>query len=533
LRIRTQVLKYLSLWLVVLVLSSVGPSSSIRAGGSPDDDLKSRIDQIIQPLIDSQERVGVVVGVVDRRGTHTFGYGETALGNGKTPDGETLFEIGSVTKTFTALLLADLVKKGVLNLSDPIEDFLPGSVHVPSFGERKITLLDLATHTSGLPRLPSNLHYFQDPDDPNPYANYTEDMLYEFLSNYTLKREPGTEFEYSNLGVGLLGHILELVTGIDYETLVQERICNPLGMNSTRITLSPEESGRLAQGYLTYGNPTCNWDWDVLAPCGALRSTVNDLLTYVSANIGLRETNLSAAIELTHTTFRENNTLSPDWAIGLTWYKFDPGWDIPDSEKMDVICHDGDTYGYSSYVGFIKEEKIGVIVLSNTLPWPYTSLPGLEILRIVRDYQTPEADFSWFPLTSWINTSIIFNASACRSKMGNLSTYQWSFGDENITTTSEPEIDHVYSQVGNYPVTLQVSDEYGLKNTVRKSVTVTFRTDLNKDGKVNIQDISIVAVAYGSLPGIPKWNEQADIDKNGVINIVDISTVARDYGKTV
>jgi CubicO group peptidase (beta-lactamase class C family) len=524
-------MKCLSLLIVILVLSSAGPLSSINARARADDDLEARIDRVVQPLVDSEERVGVVAGVIDRWGTHTFSYGETVLGNGKAPDGNTLFEIGSVTKTFTALLLADLVEKGMLNLEDPIEDFLPDSVHVPSFGDRKITLLDLATHTSGLPRLPSNMHVFQDSDDPNPYANYTEDMLYEFLSNYTLQREPGTEFEYSNLGVGLLGHILELVTGTDYETLVLERICNPLGMSSTRITLSSEETQRLAQGYDTYGTPTCNWDFDVLAPCGALRSTVNDLMSYVSANLGLRETNLSAAIELTHTTFRENNTLNPQWAIGLTWYKFDPGWDILDTEKMDVIYHGGDTYGYSSYVGFIEEEKIGVVVLSNTQA--YTTLPGLDILKIVRDYQTPEAEFSWFPLTSWANRSITFNASASCSRMGNLLAYQWSFGDGNVTITTEPIIDHVYSEVGNFLVILQINDEYGLKNTVRKTVTVTFTTDLNKDGRINIQDITIVAVAFGSNQGTPNWNELADIDKNGLINIVDISNVARDYGKTV
>jgi hypothetical protein len=170
-------------------------------------------------------------------------------------------------------------------------------------------------------------------------------------------------------------------------------------------------------------------------------------------------------------------------------------------------------------------------VLSNTQA--YTTLPGLDILKIVRDYQTPEAEFSWSPLTSWANRSITFNASASCSKMGNLLTYQWSFGDGNVTITTEPIIDHVYSEVGNFLVILQINDEYELKNTVRKTVTVTFTTDLNKDGRINIQDITIVAVAFGSNQGTPNWNELADIDKNGLINIVDISNVARDYGKTV
>jgi D-alanyl-D-alanine-carboxypeptidase/D-alanyl-D-alanine-endopeptidase len=496
-----------------------------------DDYSIARINGVVQPLVDFEERVGVVVGVVNRRGTHTFSYGETVLGNGNGPDGDTLFEIGSVTKTFTALLLADMVEKGILNLEDPIEDFLPDSVKVPSFGGRKITLLDLATHTSGLPRLPSNMHVFQEPDDPNPYANYTVDMLYEFLSNYSLRREPGTEFEYSNLGVGLLGHILELVTGTDYETLVLERICKPLGMDSTRITLTSEESQRVAQGYDTYGNPTCNWDFDVLAPCGALRSTVNDLNKYVSANLGLLETNLSAAIALTHAAFRENNTLNPEWAIGLTWYKFETDWDFPDTEEMDVIYHGGDTYGYSCYVGFIEEEKIGVIVLSNTQA--YTRLPGLEILKIIKEYQTPDADFSWFPLISWANRSMLFNASASYSKMGNLSTYQWNFGDDNITTVTEPEIDHIYSKVGNFLVTLQVSGEYRLKNTTRKMVTVTFRTDMNIDARVDIQDIMMVRIAFGSRQGTPNWSELADIDENDLVNIIDIAMVAKDYGKAV
>jgi len=338
-------------------------------------ELTTKIDEIIQPLIDSGERVGIVVGIVSKEGIQTFNYGETVLDSGNQPDGETIFEIGSVTKTFTTLLLAIMVEDGEIDLEDLVENFLP--CPMPGFDDIKITLLDLATHTSGLPRLPTNF----DPEDPmNPYADYTEDLLFEFLSGYSLPRAPGESYEYSNLGVGLLGHALELEKDDNYENLVLSQICTPLSMDDTRIQLIPEQEQRVAQGYMYYeGNiyPVSNWDFDVLAPCGALRSSVNDMLQYLSANLGLIETDLLPAIEATHIVYHETGI--PGVNIGLGWHTYD-------FEGAEIIWHNGATYGYYSYVGFIKAEGIGVVILSNTYVPESNSIDsaGLQIFRILR-----------------------------------------------------------------------------------------------------------------------------------------------------
>src|ERR1700728_3129984 len=173
-------------------------------------------------------------------------YDALEKGDTRTLDGDTLFEIGSITKVFTALLAADMAQRDELRLDDPIAKYLPTNVKVPERHGRQITLIDLATHTSGLPRMPENFH----PKDPNnPYADYSVDALYSFLSSYELRRDIGAKYVYSNLGFGLLGLGLAQRAGTDYEQLVVTRICNPLGMESTRITLSQPLRQRFAAGH--------------------------------------------------------------------------------------------------------------------------------------------------------------------------------------------------------------------------------------------------------------------------------------------
>jgi len=148
-------------------------------------------------------------------------YGTLEKGHMGPLNGDTIFEIGSISKVFTSLLLADMVNRKEVALDDPAAKYLPEHVRMPERSGKAITLLDLSTHRSGLPRVPGNLN----PKDPtNPYADYSVDDLYQFLSGYTLPRDPGSEVEYSNLGGGLLGHILAHRAGTDYESLIRSRI---------------------------------------------------------------------------------------------------------------------------------------------------------------------------------------------------------------------------------------------------------------------------------------------------------------------
>jgi CubicO group peptidase (beta-lactamase class C family) len=258
--------------------------------------LKSKVDALVQPLLQSGIPVGFVVGIVEGGKSCIFGYGKLSRDADKTPEGNSVFEIGSVTKVFTGLLLADMVERKLVALEDPVQKFVPENVRVPQCDGRAITLLDLATHTSGLPRLPGNFALSAAKDPANPYADYSVDQLYEFLSQHSLSRKPGTQFEYSNLGVGLLGHALARGADTSYEKLLLERICAPLGMQDTRITLSEDQRSRLVQGHGPRGRPVANWDIPTLAGAGALRSTVNDMLIFLKANLGLQNCPLSAAI---------------------------------------------------------------------------------------------------------------------------------------------------------------------------------------------------------------------------------------------
>jgi D-alanyl-D-alanine-carboxypeptidase/D-alanyl-D-alanine-endopeptidase len=351
-------------------------------------DLKSQIDAICQPLIESGEYVGIVVGCISGMDIATYGYGKTVKGGGTVPNANTIFEIGSVTKTFTTLILADMVLKGQVNLTDPAENFLPPTVHVPSYNGVKITLEQLATHTSGLPADPSNLNHSLIAPWVNPWNDYTEADLWAFLNSYELTREPGTVFEYSNVGMGLLGHILELITGTNYETLVVQQISKILHMSDTRITLSCEQNMRFATPY--YKAPyLCNLPplrvgyvtFDVLKGCGALRSTVTDLITYLQANLGLKQSSLSPAMAFQHIA---RHKARPGLKVCLGWLAWE-NW-----EGARVIWHNGATYGMESYVFFIEKEQVGVVVLSNTCSDYSSNLSdaAYSILRIVRQYHS-------------------------------------------------------------------------------------------------------------------------------------------------
>jgi CubicO group peptidase (beta-lactamase class C family) len=293
--------------------------------------------------------VGIVVGVIDANGRRVVSYGQLAKDDKRPLDGDTVFEIGSITKVFTSLLLMDMTRRGEVSPSDPVSKYLPAGVKVAERNGRKITLADLATHTSGLPRMPTN---FAPKDPENPFADYSVQQLYDFLSSYHLTRDVGSQFEYSNVGVGLLGHALSLRAGTSYETLVRSRICEPLGMPDTRITLTPGMKERLATGHNGALVAVSSWDIPTLPGAGALRSTANDMLIFLAANLGYFTTPLAGAMA---------DQVSARWGV-VTGY----GWGPARTQSgKQVVAHTGGTGGYQSYAGFDPQARVGVVVLSN------------------------------------------------------------------------------------------------------------------------------------------------------------------------
>jgi CubicO group peptidase (beta-lactamase class C family) len=327
--------------------------------------MDKKIDTVARVYIQKSNTVGVIIGIINNNRVTAYSYGETIKHNDKLPKADNFFEIGSITKTFTATLLAWYVNEGVVKLTDPITKFLPDSVAAnPEL--KSITLLNLSNHTSGLARIPDNL-VSNATDALNPYKDYTKELLYAYLKTCKLNSKPGEKYAYSNLAVGLLGNILENISGEPYSQMVREIISKPLGMFSTDQYLNPLLAPRFVQVYNAGGQPTEPWDFDVLAACGALRSTLNDMLLYAKANLHPGTDALSKAIGLTHKV-----TFNKDVKIGLAWH-------IITVNGVEYYYHNGITNGSNCFLAFNTEKNIAVVVLSNAVE--STDALGTGILR--------------------------------------------------------------------------------------------------------------------------------------------------------
>ncbi|HMQ08903.1 MAG TPA: serine hydrolase [Saprospiraceae bacterium] len=258
-----------------------------------------------------------------------------------------IFEIGSITKVFNATLLAHMAAEGKLDLNSPIQDVLDLELAV----DNEITFKQLANHTSGLPRLPSNMNFlFSDPK--NPYKNYDSIKLHEYLANkMELKSTPGETYEYSNLGAGLLGELLSELSNSTYEDLLQQYIFSEYGMYSSTTDRSKFESG-FVFGLDGQGKETPFWDFQVLKGLGAMLSTVDDLSRFALAQFNDNN-------EVIRLTQKPTFTLNDQTKIGLGWHI------LTMSNGIEVIWHNGGTGGFTSSMALDLVLKNGVIILSN------------------------------------------------------------------------------------------------------------------------------------------------------------------------
>ena len=347
-----------------------------------------KLDALVNPLIEAEYVVGMTIGVITRDGQSVFGYGRISHSDPRVPTADTLFEIGSITKTFSGLLLADLVEAKLVRLDEPVQKLLPDSVKVRKRGDAEITLLNLTTHTSGLPRMPGN---WKPAKPADPYADYTEKLLFEFLNEHakpsllrTFKAvftgpDAKPQYAYSNLGAGLLGHALALRAGKkSYEELLIERIAQPLGMNDTRISLSAEQLRRFSPGHNADGVEVDSWTWEhsSLTAAGGIRSSAADMLRYLSANMGLTKTKLAPAMEASH---QIHHKVSEHTSIGLGWHV---------NTREHFTWHNGRTGGYCSMTLFDKEKNLGVVVLSNTVSDEVDKI-GILCMQILRGRELP------------------------------------------------------------------------------------------------------------------------------------------------
>lgn len=311
-----------------------------------------RLDPIFAPIVKARANHGLVVAILEDGRERFLTYGSSGQ-DGLDLGPDALLEIGSITKTFTGALLADMALKGEVHLTDPVASLLPQGTRVPAKGRAALTLLDLATHCSGLPRMPTNL---TPKNLLDPFADYTRDKLYAYLAEAELPRDPGASYAYSNLGMGLLGHALARRCGKAYEAAIKERILAPLKLADTTITLSRDQRRRLVPGHNVLGERTPGWQMDCLAGCGALRSTARDMLRYLKIQMkgAPKNRRLDAAMALARSPRRQAR---PGVFIGLGWHTLRrPG-------RRPILFHDGGTGGYRALAAICEDRAI--IVLAN------------------------------------------------------------------------------------------------------------------------------------------------------------------------
>lgn len=330
-------------------------------------DRKAEVDALLAPLLAAGKIKSAAIAVREDGVVQHFGYGDPK------PDRNSVFEIGSISKVFTGILLAEAVQRKEAALEDPVRKLLPATGAAdPRANDQEIRLVDLATHSSGLPRMPNN---FQPKNVANPYADYNGDKLLEWIGKNGLVRNPDSKYNYSNLGAGMLGFALAWRADRTYEQLLLERICGPLKMNDTRLKLTPELTARLMPGHDAKGLPVANWDLDALAGAGAIRSTAADLMKFLEANL-MPGGPLAPALVLAQKP--QAKIERPAGEIAL-------GWHI---KPNGSYWHNGGTGGYTSYASFDAKRGTAVVVLLN-ISGDWMNQIGLRLERMLAGEKFP------------------------------------------------------------------------------------------------------------------------------------------------
>ena len=374
---------------------------------------RESVGAIVAPALDVCPAAGLVVGV-HRRGRHrVYGFAPRDARD-RIPDGTTIYEIGSITKVFTTSLLATLVAARRIRLDDPVRRLLPELSRFPL----EITPRRLATHTSGLPRLPADrrLTITAVKNPKNPYAGYTTDDLFRWLAEYTTSPSSDRGVVYSNLGAALLGHVCARAAGSSYEEAVERSLLQPLGLRDTSATVAGDKLARLAAPYNWRGEPASSWDLPAFLGAGALRSTADDMLRFLGANIDperwlpplalchdvqiaapslvasgiVAELARAYGFELAASAVAPyNEQLQPGrFCVALGWLR------TIEEDGRHIHWHNGATGGYRAFAGFSKRERTAVVVLANrggTLGDTAVDDIGFGVLRLL-SVTAPEFD---------------------------------------------------------------------------------------------------------------------------------------------
>ena len=325
-----------------------------------------QVKPLIQPLIDAGLIPGAVVGIYQNGESSVYAFGHLSKDKPTAPNSKTMYEIGSISKVFTGILLADAVERGIVKVDDPLSKHLPDGIKGPKRDGKEILLWHLSTHTSGLPRLPDNIGA----EIANPYKAYGTRELWDYMDRATVLTDPGKTYAYSNLGAGLLGTLLAKASNSTYEKLLKERIATPLGMKHTTLTLSRQQKRALAPPH-NGDRVVSGWDFDSLAGCGGVRSNMDDMLKLVEATLSQGSDAVERAI--TSSTKKRFTLPNAPAGVGLGWHIAQDG---------STLWHNGQTGGYSSAMFVSKVLNAGVVVLTNGSD-PATTVVGERILQML------------------------------------------------------------------------------------------------------------------------------------------------------
>ena len=361
---------------VFLLLAGIQAHSDTQ-----DQSLKEQIARLAEPVLIQRQTIGIAIGILGGDGQrHYYAFGRVSTEGYRAPNEDTLFELGSITKCFTGILLADMVLRNEVRLDETAESLLPRGAALPRVGGRPITLEELATYSAGLPRMPDNMGRTYE-----ERAHYSPEKMFEFLRALASRERgagPERHYLYSNLGFALLGHCLGDRAREPIRPLLISRVVRPLGMESTCFQPGPRLEERVARTYDKEGKPVPPWETGAIAPAGMLRSSSREMVRFLAANVGRERTPLADAIQFAQRPRYQTGTTEKhphNHDIGLAWF-IDP--------QTGFIAHDGATAGSSANVVFDPKSKIGVVVLMNQQGAPVVRM-SLQIMRLVnKNYTT-------------------------------------------------------------------------------------------------------------------------------------------------
>lgn len=316
-------------------------------------DLAERIQQYGDDYLSKRPHAALMIGVIQQGRTETFSFGKFGEKNNRSPDTNTVYEIGSISKVMTALTAQRLVDQGRLNWDNTVRESIPAHIELaPVFSE--MTLAHLATHHAGLPKIPDNLE-LASIDVHNPYKDYGTNDLNVFLASYKPSNAPGRKMAYSNLGFGLLGYICELAAGKPFSEAADELLFQPLHLTNTTFALSTTNNAAIPHD--ADGQPVPHWDWQILGGAGAFKSTAGDMLKFLAAN--LHPTNSPFADSLLECQKERARSFVGDMGYGWNRTSTLQG-------QLEFIWHNGGTGGFVSFIGFDQKHTNAVVMLSNS-----------------------------------------------------------------------------------------------------------------------------------------------------------------------